>query len=266
MTRTLAQNARDQRPVGLVTGAFMAWARPAAAETDGPVGVAALAAALTIAGARPTVITDEPCEPVVRACLDVVGLGAALVVVPVNVSEATVIDIVADIRPAQLIAVERLGPNAEGRVLTMRGVDISRHTAPLHAAFEKTDAVTGSIGDGGNEVGMANVPVDAIASVLENGRQIASAHHVEHLVAAGTSNWGCYAAITALATLIPRHALELSRLVHPSMDDKLLEAATAAGGIDGVTGTLGRSVDGIPVNEYSGLLMLLHQLALRAVE
>lgn len=264
LVRGLAENSKQGRRVGLVTGAFMAWAH--AAETDGPVGVAALAMALVTVGAQPVIVTDEPCRSVVRACLDVVGLGREMLVVPVDVTEAAVADMVADADLAQLIAVERLGPNANGQVLTMAGVDVTAHTAPLHAAFKKTQAVTGSIGDGGNELGMANLPIDVIAEVIDNGRAIASTIRVDHLVPAGTSNWGCYAVIAGLALLAPEHATALGHLLDPAMDEKLLAAATAVGGIDGVKGKPGNSIDGVSVENYRGLMLALKGLARSAPE
>jgi hypothetical protein len=71
----LAAAGRAGSRVGLVTGVHIAWAPSPAAETDGPVGTAVLAAALAAIGAEPLVLTDEPCAQVTGACLEVLGAG-----------------------------------------------------------------------------------------------------------------------------------------------------------------------------------------------
>ncbi|NEK58273.1 DUF4392 domain-containing protein [Geodermatophilus sabuli] len=239
--------------VGLVTGVHIAWAPAPAAETDGPVGVAVLAAALAVLGAEPVVVTDDPCADVTAACLGVLGAGR-LTVVPVGADDAAVAGRVADLGLSHLVAVERLGPNAEGRVMTMRAVDVTRTTAPLHAAFTLPGLVTGAVGDGGNEIGMGNVPAAVVAAAVQHGERIACRVPVGALVAAGTSNWGCYALVAALAVLVPDRGAALRALLDPAVDAAVLAAATGAGGIDGVTGLPGDSVDGVPVNAYADLL------------
>ncbi|SFK35511.1 glutamate cyclase domain-containing protein [Geodermatophilus ruber] len=246
--------------VGLVTGVHIAWAPTPAAETDGPVGTAVLARALALLGAEPVVLTDEPCAVVTGACLGVLGAGR-LRVVPADAGEAAVAGAVAALEPAVLVAVERLGPNAAGRVMTMRAVDITPSTAPLHAAFAVPGPVTGAVGDGGNEIGMGNVPAEVVAAAVAHGARIACRVPVDALTVAGTSNWGCSALVAALAVLVPRHAAALAALLDPAVDAALLEVAGAAGGIDGVTGLPGASVDGVPVTAYADLLAQLRELA-----
>src|SRR5215469_14626424 len=71
--------------VGLITGFYVPLGAPPAAETDGPVGAAMLAAALRRVGATCRVATDEPCQATCAAALqgidvlvDVVPLGGAV--------------------------------------------------------------------------------------------------------------------------------------------------------------------------------------------
>ncbi|MBB3085043.1 glutamate cyclase domain-containing protein [Geodermatophilus sabuli] len=245
--------------VGLVTGVHIAWAPAPAAETDGPVGTAVLAAALARIGADPVVVTDDPCADVTRACLDVLGAGR-LAVVPLGADDAVAARVGA-LDLSHLVAVERLGPNAEGRVMTMRAVDITASTAPLHAAFALPGLVTGAVGDGGNEIGMGNVPAAVVAAEVAHGERIACRVPVGALVAAGTSNWGCSALVAALAVLVPGHGAALRALLDPAVDAAVLDAATAAGAVDGVTGAPGASVDGVPVPAYADLLAELRDLA-----
>ncbi|MFW3171834.1 glutamate cyclase domain-containing protein [Geodermatophilus sp. CPCC 206100] len=256
----LAAAGSARTRVGLVTGVHIAWAPTPAAETDGPVGTAVLAAALAALGAEPVVLTDDPCAEVTGACLGVLGAGR-LTVVPVGADEPAVAARVAGLGLSHLVAVERLGPNAEGRVLTMRAVDITASTAPLHAAFALPGLVTGAVGDGGNEIGMGNVPAEVVAACVAAGAQIACRVPVGALVTAGTSNWGCYALVAALAVLAPGHGSALRALLDPAVDAAVLAAATAAGGIDGVTGRPGASVDGVPTADYADLIRDLRGLA-----
>jgi D-glutamate cyclase-like protein len=246
--------------VGLVTGVHIAWAPSPAAETDGPVGTAVLAAALATLGAEPVVLTDEPCADVAGACLQVLGAGR-LSVVPAGADDAEVADRVTALDLSCLVAVERLGPTVDGRVMTMRAVDITASTAPLHVAFALPGLVTGAVGDGGNEIGMGNVPAEVVAAEVAHGDRIACRVPVDALVAAGTSNWGCYGLVAALAVLVPEHAAELCALLDPAVDATVLDAATAAGAIDGVTGLPAASVDGVPTTVYADLLRDLRALA-----
>jgi hypothetical protein len=261
LVRDLDRRARHGERIGFVTGAYMAWAQPPAAETDGPVGVAVLARALADLGADPVVLTDEPCEDVTRAALDAVGLTSRLSVVPVTATGAQVAERVGVLRPTRLIAVERLGPAVDGRVRTMRGVDITGMTAPLHAAFAVPGVRTAAIGDGGNEIGMGNVPVDLIAAAVDLADVIACRVRVDDLVPAGASNWGCYGVLAGLAAVAEDGPGRLLRLLDPAVDEAVLAACASAGGIDGVRGCAAPSVDGVPTAAYRELLLTLAELA-----
>jgi hypothetical protein len=260
LAAVLATAATSGRRIGLVTGVHIAWAPRPAGETDGPVGTAVLARALAALGGEPVVLTDAWCGPVVDACLATAGCGPALVL-PRDAAEDDVRAGVADLGLGALVAVERLGPNRHGRVMTMRAVDISASTAPLHAAFDLPGLPTGAVGDGGNEIGMGSVPLDVVAAAVPHGGEIACRTPVDSLVVAGTSNWGCYALVAALARRLPDRAGALRALLDPALDATLLAAAGAAGGIDGVTGEPGLSVDGVPVADYADLFPALDALA-----
>lgn len=252
LAAVLAGAATAGRAIGLVTGVHIAWAPRPAAETDGPVGAAVLARALRVLGGAPVVVTDAWCGPVVDACLAGAGCGPVLVL-PRTATADDVRATVAELDLGALVAVERLGPNRHGRVLTMRAVDITASTAPLHAAFDLPGLPTGAVGDGGNEIGMGNVPLDVVAAAVAHGHEIACRTTVGSLVVAGTSNWGCYGLVAALARAVPDRGEALRALLDPALDAALLTAAGEAGGIDGVTGEPGLSVDGIPVADYADL-------------
>ena len=259
LAAVLARTATPGRRIGLVTGVHIAWAPRPAAETDGPVGTAVLARALALLGAEPVVLTDACCGPVVGACLAAAGSGPA-VVLPGTATGDDVLATVTAVDPAALVAVERLGPNRHGRVLTMRAVDITASTAPLHAAFALPELPTGAVGDGGNEIGMGSVPLDVVAAAVAHGTEIACRTRVDDLVVAGTSNCGCYGLVAALAHAVPDGADVLRELLDPRLDVALLTAAAEAGGIDGVTGEAGLSVDGVPAADYADLFPALAAL------
>ena len=258
----LAGAATAGQRIGLVTGVHIAWAPRPAAETDGPVGAAVLARALALLGAEPVVLTDAWCGPVVDACLRRAGCPPALVL-PRSAGEDDVRAAVTGFGPAALVAVERLGPNRHGRVMTMRAVDISASTPPLHVAFALPGLHTGAVGDGGNEIGMGNVPLEVVAAAVPHGSEIACRTPVDSLVVAGTSNWGCYGLVAALARAVPERSGDLLALLTPELDTALLTAAAGAGGVDGVTGEPGTTVDGVPADDYADLFPLLAALARR---
>jgi hypothetical protein len=264
MVRELDELAEHGGTLGLVTGAYMAWASPPAAETDGPVGVAALARLLRDIGASPIVITDEPCLAVVRACLDeVANPEAALVCVPPGASREQVSELAAQYNLEHVLAVERLGPSRRGGVFTMRGIDITVHTAPLDALFSIPEVKTSAIGDGGNELGMGNLSIAELDRVIEQASEIACLTTCDNLLVAGVSNWGCYALMAGLrllATEDGRAEITLNREPLEYLDTRLLNAALSAGAIDGVIGSAGLSVDGVPTVSYGHLLRALDNL------
>src|ERR1700674_4302362 len=71
--------------LAVITGFYVPLGTPPAAETDGPVGAAMLAGALTRVGVACRLVTDEPCRATCVAALhgthialDVVPLGGAV--------------------------------------------------------------------------------------------------------------------------------------------------------------------------------------------
>jgi hypothetical protein len=187
--------------VGLITGFFVPRGDVAAAETDGPVGTALLAASLAACGVAARIAVDSPCADAVRVAVAAAGHG-------VTVDEMGVVD-----RPAiervietwrqagvsHAIAIERCGIAADGRPRNMRGVDVSAWTAPLDDLFLGGSWRKLGVGDGGNEIGMGKLPAGLVAKHVPNGAQIACVTPCDHLVVAGVSNWGAYGLMAALA-------------------------------------------------------------------
>jgi hypothetical protein len=226
--------------VGIITGFFIRHAEPPSPETDGLGGTAHLAAGLLNAGVPVTLISDAPCAKAVWA------VGAA---VPGTADREVGLEIVSTSRAAvrqlrdrlaaaarpitHLIAIERVAPGADGKPHREHGWDMTAETAPLDLLFDdegwRAPWVTIGIGDGGNEIGMGNLPPEIVANDIPNGGLIAAQTRADHLIVAGVSNWGAYGLLAAMAALHPERAGDLLRHFTPDMDRRFLEAAVLIG-------------------------------------
>jgi hypothetical protein len=204
-----------------------------------------------------TLITDDLCADVVTACLEQVPVRAKMEIVPHDATPDYVRSAGETWSLSHLTAIERLGPGSDGRVRTMRGLDNSEFTAPLHVLFQDAGAMSSAIGDGGNEIGMGLLPVSLISEFVEDGQRIACRTPVENLIVAGTSNWGCYGLIATLAILERQCLPTALALLSPAADRRLIGAALSAGAVDGVTGSSEFSVDGVSVRAYEPMLRAL---------
>ena len=255
--------ARHPSPVvAVLTGFYVPGAAPPAAETDGPVGAAQLVAALAEVGLGARLVTDEFSVPVVHAAAGAVGASR----VPVDLVEPDGGNLDA-IRAAweleavsHIVAIERLGPSADGTYRNMRGVDVGAWTAPVDRLFTPPRVRTG-IGDGGNELGMGKLPREAVAAVLEHGERIACRVGCDHLLVCGISNWGALALIAALAAARPDWRDTLLARLDPEFDARVLRAAVEQGGaVDGVLGRPSFSVDGVGADEHAEVVRRMGEI------
>jgi hypothetical protein len=67
------------------------------------------------------------------------------------------------------------------------------------------------------------------------------------------SNWGAYGLAAALALLLDKPDV----LHSVAMEEEILRAAAAAGFIDGVSGYVGPSADGLPLHVHQALMRCL---------
>jgi len=247
--------ARAERVV-LVTG-FVA--RPTwAAETDGPSGTVVLGRALRRLGARVAYLADPPVAPLLEACLRALGEPRDLVPVPAEPAAAlrAARETVEAFAPTHLVAIERPGRALDGGYYNARGLSVAGVNAPLDALFLRRRAgrVTIGVGDGGNEIGMGRVRARVVRDV-PNGAKIASVVRTDHLIVAGTSNWGAWGVTAHLALATGR------TLLHTSKDEaRLTRAMVRAGGVDGLTGIAQPSVDNLPLGLHQALLETLRGL------
>jgi hypothetical protein len=247
--------ARAQRAV-LVTG-FVA--RPAwAAETDGPSGTVVLGRALRRLGARVAYLADPPVAPLLEACLRALGEPRDLIPVPAEPVAALRMarETVHGFGPTHLIAVERPGRAIDGGYYNARGSSVAALNAPLDGLFlrRRPGTVTVGVGDGGNEIGMGRVRTRVVRDV-PNGAKIASVVRTDHLIVAGTSNWGAWGVVAHMALTTGR------ALLHTSEEEaRLTRAMVRAGAVDGLTGAARHSVDDLPLGLHQALLETLRGL------
>jgi hypothetical protein len=253
-----AESLAAARRVGLITGFFVPRDDVAAPETDGPVGVALLAAALSACGMAVRVAVDAPCAEAVRAAVKAAGGDVA-------------VDVVADVAGAtarwkqagldHVIAIERCGRSGDGKPRNMRGVDVSAWTLPLDDLFFGGPWKRLAVGDGGNEIGMGKLPAGLIARHVPNGETIACVTSCDHLVVAGVSNWGAYGLMAALTVVRPDWRDRIAAFLTAERDLSVTMAVVAAGGVDGVTAKREPTVDGFGPDIHGAVIDELRQIA-----
>ncbi len=259
-----ARSLATATSVGLITGFFVPRGEVAAAETDGPVGTALLAASLAACGLAVRIAVDSPCADAVRAAIAASGRD-------VVVDETGVVDgpglerIVAAWKQARVshaVAIERCGVAADGRPHNMRGVDVSPWTAPLDDLFAAGSWRRIGVGDGGNEIGMGKLPAGLIAEHVPNGARIACVTTCDHLVVAGVSNWGAYGLMAALALVRPEWSSTIAQFLTAERDLTVTRAVVSeAGAVDGVTAKREATVDGFGPEVHGALIDGLRRIA-----
>ncbi|MBM3649100.1 MAG: DUF4392 domain-containing protein [Alphaproteobacteria bacterium] len=250
--------------VGLITGFFVPRGEAPAAETDGPVGTALLAAAIAASGVPVRIAVDTPCAAAMRAAVE--AAGGPVTIDEVGVDDrpglARLIGVWRGANISHAVAIERCGRSADGRPRNMRGVDVSTWTAPLDDLFCGGPWVKLAVGDGGNEIGMGKLPAELIARAVPNGAAIASTTSCDRLVVAGVSNWGAYGLMAALAVLQAGRAPTILRFLSAERDLAVTRATVEkAGAIDGVTARREATVDGFGPEIHGALVDGLRRVA-----
>jgi D-glutamate cyclase len=242
--------------VGFITGFFVPGGEPPAAETDGPAGAALMARAFVETGLHCRLATDTECRSACRAALDHAGVPD----VPVDAiapggATGQLIDRWRQDGIDWVIAIERCGPGADGRVRNMRGTDISAHVAPLHLLFNAGSWRTIAIGDGGNEIGMGAVPPRLIAEHVPLGEVIGCVLPADHLITAGVSHWGAYGLLAALAMLRSDWTGAMLVGLDPALDQAIVEAMVRDGpAVDGVSLQRAATIDAHAMDVHQQML------------
>jgi D-glutamate cyclase len=242
--------------VGIITGFYVPLGTPPAAETDGPVGAAMLAGALTLLGVPCRLLTDEPCRATCAAALR--GTDIPFDVVPLGGAVDGMIALWRTLGVTHALSIERCGRSADGAPRNMRGEDISAFTTPLDELFAAGPWQRIAIGDGGNEIGMGSLSPSLIGAHVAHGEKIACATPADHLIVAGVSNWGAYALIGALAVIRDDWRATLTDCLDAARDEAILRAMVNDGpAVDGVTRQRTLTVDSLPTE--------VHHAKLRAI-
>lgn len=247
-------------------------------EVDGLLGTAALARVLTLGcGADVTVLAEERVEQPMRAACAGVGLnfaspdeakpdrGVRFVPMPLEheACRAQAEQLLAG-RPAAVIAIEKLSPNAAGVIHGSTGINYDAvHAKPQYFVngARESGVVTIGIGDGGNEVGFGRIR-DTVRELLPAGADCgcgcgdgtAAAVATDILVVAAISNWGAYGVAAMMGWLDGtfEHLLNVDEL------ERMLSDVVAAGAFDGCEARPVLSDDGVPLTFQRGFLAMLH--------
>ncbi len=248
--RAAASLARSRRV--LVTTGFAVG--PGLPETDGPPGATVLGRALRRMGRSVVYLSDPATLPLLEAALKALGEPVDLMAFPEDEPpESAGRRILREVAPTHLVAVERPGRARDGNYWSARGESVAAWNLPVDVLFVRRPRgiTTVGVGDGGNEVGMGNVR----PRMLRQGplaRRIASVVRVDHLVVAGTSNWGAYGVTAHLALLAGQPLLHT-----PDEERRLVAACVDAGGVDGLTRRREATVDGLRVEAHAAFVELL---------
>jgi hypothetical protein len=249
-----AHALRRARRVLITTGFAVAANSP---ESDGPPGAAVLGRALRRLGAGVRYLTDPVNVPPLEAALRSLDEPAELVIYPEGADAADLV--LRRERPTHLIAIERPGRGRDGDYLNARGVSVAEWNRPVDALFIETERVarivTIGVGDGGNEIGMGKIRARLVRQGTLMAR-VASVVGTDHLVVAGTSNWGAYGIVAQLGRLSGQPLLHTT-----DMERQLISACVEAGAIDGISRRREATVDGLSLDTLAAFVEVLRLAA-----
>ena len=234
----------------IVTGFYILAAR--ATETDGPPGAIVIGDALQAIGYDVVYVSDRYTAPLMMATA---GSGAHVVDFPIADDEASkkhADELLAELNPSVLIAIERCGLTSEGLYRNMLGYDITQYNARVDYLFSNHPYTVG-IGDGGNEIGMGNLAheITTVPSLVK----IPCITTTTKLIITSVSNWGGYGLVAALSK-------QKGKNLWPSVEaeQELVKRTVNMGAVDGITTKSVYKVDGFTLEENSQTVERLHEL------
>ena len=240
----------------IVTGFYILAA--GAAETDGPPGAVVIGDALRAIGYDSVYVTDRYTAPLMTA---IVGSTARVVDFPIadeGASRAFAHDLLAELNPSVLIAIERCGLTSEGLYRNMHGQDITQYNARIDYLFTDHPSSVG-IGDGGNEIGTGNLApiIPTVPSLVK----MPCVTTTTKLIISSVSNWGGYGLVAALSE---RRGKNLLPTVEAEQD--LIRRTVDMGAVDGMSTKQEYRVDGFTLEENTQTLVRLREhLAQRGI-
>lgn len=254
-------------------------------EIDGLLGATALARVLALGiGARVHIAAEARFTAPLRAILRAGQLNVRsaesgpapddvqLHVSPANDDEGarfstSVLD---ELRPAAVIAIEKLAPNQHGIIHGATGNpwhEVHFDPAPLFREATARSILTCGIGDAGNEVGFGAIP--EVAAIQPEGAVcrcpcrlgMASAVPTDVVLTAAISDWGGYAVTALLAFLLRRPDL----IADADYVEDILRAAVRSGVVCGWHARPVLSDDGVPLPAQRAAATLIQTAVTQAL-
>ena len=221
-------------------------------ETDGPPGAIAIGNALDTLGYHVVYVTDAHGAPVMNAIKNPDSRVIEFPITDDAESQRFAADLLADLNPAVLIAIERCGFTHDLKFRNMRGRDITPYNARIDYLFADHPASVG-IGDGGNEIGMGNL-ADEVTRV-DSLVKIPCVTRVTAPILASVSNWGGYGLAASLSKLTRRNLL-------PSVEQDMatLRLTVDTGAVDGMSALQEYKADGFTLEENAQTIIQLQAL------
>ena len=221
-------------------------------ETDGPPGAVSIGNALENLGYEIVYVTDQHGIAIMEGTK---SAGSRVVDFPItddSASEAFANDLLKNLDPSVVIAIERCGFTDEKMFLNMRGRDITPYNARTDYLISNHPHTVG-VGDGGNEIGMGNVAeeVTNVDSLVKK----ACVTRVSELILSSVSNWGGYGLVASLSKLSGKN---LMPTVHEDMD--LIKKTVDLGAVDGMSNSQEYKVDGFTLEENAETITQLRNL------
>lgn len=265
---------------------------PTKSETDGPPGAAALARAIRLAlKGLPIIVTDdylvEDMKKIMSSCgFSIVApdelpnslseeLGFAMVptisVIGMPIDEEACrirsAELLNHYKPSLLLAIERGGMNKHGRIHGMGGFDFSSSQAKMDFLFTEAPErgiATIGIGDGGNEIGMANIE-KAVRNQVKNGDMCKcpcksgialDVAKVDVLVCSAISNWAAY----GIACLLSLATGNLEAMCSEDIEERVLNACYQVEFHDSIGSRVAPSVDGCDATIHFAIIRLIREI------
>lgn len=250
-------------------------------ETDGPIGAATIGRALAVGlNARMVVLTEAEMVPATIATCRAAGLNIMTeedlrraprpphrknqycIIVPFpiddNVAVAESERLFNNYSPKALIAIEKNGPNKDGRYSMVDGSDNSDCVAKAGRLFEeakKRGVLTIGIGDRGNEIGLGTI-AEVPRKILPFGEKATDSTVVDVLVTAAVSNWGASGIAAVLAAMLDKPDV----LHDTATESRMLQRCIEAGGVDGFNCRPIPITDGMLESTQVAICALLNEL------
>lgn len=264
---------------------------PNKSETDGPAGALAMARAIRLTrGGLPVIVTDDYLVDDMKLVMKSNGMHVvepgdlaksldnslgfdcvptiAVVGCPIDMEESRqfCIELLDKYHPVLNIAIERGGMNRHGCIHGMGGYDFSFNMAKLDFLFTegaKRNIPSIGIGDGGNEIGMANIE-QTIRRKVRNGNMCKcpcksgiapDISKVDVLVTATISNWGGY----AIAILLGLAEGDVSAMDSEELEQRVLDSYIQAEFHDSIGSRVAPAVDGCEDKIHLAIIRLMRK-------